>query len=265
MNTKASPEKSVGPTTRAIAQLLPGVRRGDQAALNELVTIAHSRLVQLVRRMKGIYAGKVADRHYRGDEQTGVILSHLFIRLRNAVESQKLSELNHPAGFWKIAADNVMYILLDMARDRKRDRERRHGQDNVLSLDAEQFSGSDNHARGGRRGAVATAEEDSRSNDFARDRPIDPLEQIDDQDLESSEDYMSRQEVIEAVRQLPEPHRTILSMYYYLGLTQREILEILESSEPHLHERKVGRIIDQAEEKMRPVMEKMQRDRQNAT
>lgn len=255
MNANVSPEESKGPTTSAIAQLLPDIRRGDQTALDELITVAHSRLVQLIQRKKAGFAGAVANRNYRGDEQTGVIYSNLYTRLRNAVEGQKLSELNHPAGFWKIAADNVMRILQTMAQDRKRERERRHGSHEALNPNSGCSLGYDSQGERGRRGGVATTEGDSQSNAFVGDRPVDPMEQLPDQNLESHDDFMSRQEVIAAVRQLSEPHRTILSMYYYLGLTQREISEILESSEPHLHQRKVGRIINQAEEMLRPFLD----------
>ncbi len=218
---------STGTTTR-IAKLLPDVSKGDKKALDELVTIAEERLLRLIRGKKTSFPGA---------EQTGMILSDLYLRLRKAVENHKLSDLQHPAGFWKIAADNVKYILLDMARARKRENDRRRG-----------------HDVGDAAGSTPADRDDERPADEFRGGPIDPIEAIADSTRMGPVFCLLRQEVLDSVQRLPEPHQTIISMYYYLGLTHREIAKILQPSQPHLHERKVGRIIDQAEEMLRPVL-----------
>ncbi len=195
---------SMGATTRAIKVLLPGIRAGNPDALKELVTIAYLRLEDLIRGKKQIFAGPAAGRGPRGDEQTGIIMTELYVRLRNAVDNQKLSELTHPAGFWKVAADNVVYILLDMARQRGR-----------LFEDGN---------------AVEEAAESTR---------------------QGPEFQLLRQEVLEAVQQLPEPHQTVIKLYFYSGLSQRDIADVHQPAASGLYERKVGRIIDEAKDMLR--------------
>ncbi len=266
MATSQNPSKRG--TTQAIADLLPAIRRGEKWAIDEVVTIAYVRLEQLIRGKKAIFAGGIAHRNYRGDEQTGHILSELYERLRRAVEARKFSDLQHPAGFWKIAADHVMYILLDLARDRKKQRDRQSGQQGDKSDDTGQSSRNDDDSHlggpvslevgqggpGGGGRVAAVSRDDSQLKEEPVLRPSDPIEQIADYRQESAEFYMLRQEVLEAISRLPEPHKTVISMYYYVGATQREISEILLPAEPHLNERKVGRIIDQAEDMLRPLL-----------
>lgn len=236
MNSR-EPELSdrFGTTTDKIARLLPDVSQGDPKALDELVTLAHQRLLQLIRGKKAEFPGEPVGRGYRGDEQTGIIFSDLYLRLRQAVVNRKLSELKHPAGFWKIAASNVMYILLDMARARQREKDRRHGQGAGNVTDS----------------TSAAGDEPRRAHEFL-DGPVDPIEAIAESTRLGPESCLLRQEVLDSVQQLPEPHQTVISMYYYLGMTQREIALILQPTQPHLHERKVGRLLDQAEEQLRP-------------
>lgn len=233
---------SIGTNTK-IAKLLPALRRGDREAIDEVIEIAYNRLEQLIRDKKIIFAGGMARRNYRGDEQTGHIMSELYLRLRKAVEGHKLGQLRHPAGFWKIAADHVMFILLDLARTRKRERERgrpAHSQSDDSQPDDSQPDDSQR--------------DDSRQSGANGPAPS-PIELVVDPRPDDVEHYILRQEILEAIDRLPEPHRTVLSMYYYLGASQREISEVMLADEPNMYERKVGRIIEQAEEMLRPLLD----------
>lgn len=250
----------MGTTTRTIAELLPAVRRGDRQAIDEVVSIAYERLVQLISAKKTIFIGApmIAQRYYRGDEQTGHIISELYERLRKAVEGRKLSDLQHPAGFWKIAADHVMYILLDLARDRKKERGRQGPSGEKRFSDSDSSGAAapvrdDGRRDGGMGGAVASPRHDSQYQEPVG-RAWSPIEQVPDGQVDEVELHILRQDVIEAIGRLPEPHQSVLSMYYYLGATQREISQMLLPVEPDMYERKVGRIIVQAESMLRPML-----------
>lgn len=225
MNLPPADKPDMGTTTRAIEQLLPAVRRGDIKAINDVIAIAHDRLIQLIQGKRLSFAPGIAKRYYRGDEQTGHILSELYERLRKAVDSQRLSKLEHPAGFWKIAADHVRFILLDETRKRKLERRRAEG--------------------------PCSATSDSSGN---------PIDQLLDQRYEDARSPLLRMEILDAIGKLPEPHQTILELYYYLGATQREISDILLPDQPDMYERKVGRIIDQAERMLGPLLSDYEHD-----
>lgn len=246
--------------TTKVADLLPELRAGNMDAIDQLVSLAHERLLQIIRGKKYKFAGGVAPRYYRDDEQTGHIFSELYARLRKAVETEKLTELHHPAGFWKIVADHVRYILLDLARQRKHERMRYQqsfARTNVTELPE---TGMAIQAAGFIDSNVTVQQPEP--NDLAGGDPTyrteisqrNSLAHVPDYRHETVDNVNLRLDLLGAIGQLEEPHQTVFSMYYLFGKRQSEISELLRPEMPDLYERKVSRVLTEARDTVRSIL-----------
>ncbi len=246
--------------TTKVSDLLPELRAGNMDAIDQLVSLAHERLLQIIRGKKYKFSGGVSPRYYRDDEQTGHIFSELYARLRKAVETEKLTELHHPAGFWKIVADHVRYILLDLARQRKHER-MRYQQSSMRTVETElpeiglatQTAGSIDS------NVIAQQPE---PNDIAGGDPtyrtevsqVHSLDHVPDHRHETVDNLLLRLDLLGAIGQLEEPHQTVFSMYYLFGKRQSEISELLRPEMPDLYERKVSRVLAEARDSVRSIL-----------
>jgi RNA polymerase sigma-70 factor (ECF subfamily) len=105
--------------TELIDGQLDRLRRGDSAAVNDLLTHAASRLEHLTRKMLGGYG--VVRRH----EQTGDVLQNALLRLTRALGETVPEDARH---FFRLAALQIRRELIDMSR--------RYQGKGAISLDA---------------------------------------------------------------------------------------------------------------------------------
>lgn len=164
---------------------------GDTArqAWNELICQTHNRLLRLARR---IFYGDFPN--LRNNHQTNSILHQAVIRLDRALESV------HPAtmsDFFRLSAQHMRWVLLDLARERRREA----GRERV-----DPGYGDDSQERAG-----------------AGHEPSD--------DTYEPGRLAEWGEIHERIEALPEKERAVVELLWYQGLTQAEAAAVLGVSE----------------------------------
>lgn len=100
-------------TTFVIDSLLKEIHAGDEKAIDELVTVAHSRLLDLCSRILGRMVGA-----NRPDVRRSDVYQEVYFRLKNALTKDNVNPKT--AGeFMGLAAQHIRFQLLDLLRKSK--------------------------------------------------------------------------------------------------------------------------------------------------
>jgi RNA polymerase sigma-70 factor (ECF subfamily) len=177
-----------GNTTAQLQALVDRLRSGDTEAREQLIAVAHDRLVNLTRRMKKDYPGVARF------EQTEDVFQNAAIRLCRTLEQVQPNDADH---FLRLAALQIRRELIDLSRHYQGPR----------GLGA-------NHATQAKARGHA---------DTSRPEVFDPAELS--HDPQKATEWG---EFHETVEKLPEECRQVFDLLWYHGMSQQDAAKLLQ-------------------------------------